>query len=94
MIHDFEQRGLAALAHGSNMPLTVEPVLTAARAQELGWQVEAVAAQKEEDFADQVAALGINPINSQAIVHAVKEANDAHIPVFMQSLITPSAPLQ
>jgi len=69
-------------------------------AQQLGWQVDAVAAQKEDDFAGQVAvveeeiqkgvaAIGINPIDSQAIVHAVKEANDARIPVFMQNLITP-----
>ncbi len=35
MIHDFEQRGLASLTHGSNVPLTVEPVLTAAKREQL-----------------------------------------------------------
>ncbi len=71
-------------------------------AQKLGWQVDAVAAQKEDDFVGQVAvveeeiqkgvaAIGINPIDSQAIVTAVKKANAARVPVFMQNLITPVA---
>ena len=69
-------------------------------ANELGWQVDVVAAESEDDFAGQVAvveqeiqkgvaAIGVNPIDAQAIVTAVKEANQAHVPVFMQNLITP-----
>ncbi len=67
---------------------------------QLGWKVDAVAAEKETDFAGQVsvveqelqkgiAALAVNPIDAKAIVTAVKEANKAGIPVFMQNLITP-----
>jgi ABC-type sugar transport system substrate-binding protein len=69
-------------------------------ANELGWQVDVVAAESEDDFAGQVAvveqeiqkgvaAIGVNPIDAEAIVTAVKEANQAHVPVFMQNLITP-----
>ncbi len=69
-------------------------------ANELGWQVDAVAAPSEDDFAGQVAvveqeiqkgvsAIGVNPIDAQAIVTAVKKANAARVPVFMQNLITP-----
>ena len=29
VIHDFEQRGLECLKHGSNVPIRVEPILTA-----------------------------------------------------------------
>ncbi len=69
-------------------------------AQELGWQVDAVAAEKEGDFAGQVAvveqeiqkgvnAIGVNPIDANAIETAVKKANAAKIPIFMQNLITP-----
>lgn len=35
VIHDFEQRGLACLTKGTNVPLTVEPVLTAAKREQL-----------------------------------------------------------
>jgi ABC-type sugar transport system substrate-binding protein len=69
-------------------------------ASELGWQVDVVAAESEDDFAGQVvvveqeiqkgvAAIGVNPIDAEAIVTAVKDANQAHVPVFMQNLITP-----
>jgi ABC-type sugar transport system substrate-binding protein len=66
----------------------------------LGWAVDAVAAEKEEDFSGQVAvveqelqkgisAIAINPIDVKAIVTAVKSANKRGIPVFMQNTITP-----
>ncbi len=69
-------------------------------ASELGWQVDVVAAESEDDFVGQVAvveqeiqkgvaAIGVNPIDAQAIVTAVKKANAARVPVFMQNLITP-----
>ncbi|HVM70418.1 MAG TPA: sugar ABC transporter substrate-binding protein [Anaerolineales bacterium] len=69
-------------------------------ASQIGWKVDAVAAESEGDFAGQVAvveqelqkgiaAIAINPIDSKAIVTAVREANKAHIPVFMHNLITP-----
>lgn len=69
-------------------------------AQTLNWQVDVVAADREGDFAGQiavveqeiqkgVAAIGVNPIDSKAIVTAVKKANQANIPIFMQNLITP-----
>jgi transposase len=35
VIHDFEQRGLACLEHGSNVPVSVEPVLNAAKREQL-----------------------------------------------------------
>jgi transposase len=35
VIHDFEARGLACLQHGSNVPVTVEPVLTAEKREVL-----------------------------------------------------------
>jgi len=35
VIHDFEQRGLACLQHGSNVPISVEPVLTAEKREQL-----------------------------------------------------------
>lgn len=35
VIHDFEQRGLACLVKGENVPLTVEPVLTAEKREHL-----------------------------------------------------------
>lgn len=65
-----------------------------------GWQVDTVAADNEGDFAGQVSvveqelqkqisAISINPIDSKAIVTAVREANIAQIPVFMHNLITP-----
>jgi transposase len=34
VIHDFEQRGLACLEHGSNVPVKVEPVLTAEKREQ------------------------------------------------------------
>jgi ABC-type sugar transport system substrate-binding protein len=69
-------------------------------AQKLGWHVDVVAAEREGDFAGQVsvveqelqkgvAAIAINPIDVQAIVTAVKKANQTHTPVFMQNTITP-----
>src|SRR5262245_2355926 len=35
VIHDFEQRSLACLEHGSNVPVSVEPVLTAEKREQL-----------------------------------------------------------
>ncbi len=69
-------------------------------AELLGWAVDAVAAEKEDDFSGQVAvveqelqkgisAIAINPIDVKAIVTAVKSANKHGIPVFMQNTITP-----
>jgi ribose transport system substrate-binding protein len=69
-------------------------------AHRLGWKVDVVAAEREGDFAGQVAvveqevrkgidAIAINPIDAKAIVTAVKAANGAGIPVFMHNLITP-----
>jgi ribose transport system substrate-binding protein len=69
-------------------------------AARLGWALDAVAAEKEEDFSGQVAvveqelqkgisAIAINPIDVKAIVTAVKSANKRNIPVFMQNTITP-----
>ncbi len=66
----------------------------------IGWNVDVVAAESEGDFAGQVAvveqelqkniaAIAINPIDSKAIVTAVREANRAHVPVFMHNLLTP-----
>jgi ABC-type sugar transport system substrate-binding protein len=69
-------------------------------AERLGWAVDAVAAEKEDDFSGQVSvvqqelqkgisAVAINPIDVKAIVTAVKSANKQNIPVFMQNTITP-----
>lgn len=69
-------------------------------AKELGWQLDAVAAEREDDFAGQVAvfeqeiqkgvrAIAVNPIDSGAIANAVKKANSAKIPVLMHNMITP-----
>jgi ribose transport system substrate-binding protein len=71
-----------------------------AEAQKRGWKVDIVAAEREGDFAGQVAvveqevqkgvdAIAVNPIDAKAIVTAVKAANRAGIPMFMQNLITP-----
>jgi ribose transport system substrate-binding protein len=65
-----------------------------------GWKVDVVAAEREGDFAGQVtvveqelqkgvSAIALNPIDAQAIVTAVKKANQADVPVFMHNLITP-----
>jgi ABC-type sugar transport system substrate-binding protein len=69
-------------------------------AHKLGWKVDVVAAEREGDFAGQVAvveqevrkgvdAIAINPIDAKAIVTAIKAANRADVPVFMHNLITP-----
>jgi ribose transport system substrate-binding protein len=69
-------------------------------AELLGWVVDAVAAEKEDDFSGQVAvveqelqkgisAIAINPIDVKAIVTAVKSANKRNIPVFLHNTITP-----
>ena len=71
-----------------------------AEAEKLGWKLDVVAAADEGDFAGQiavieqelqkgVAAIAVNPIDAQAIVTAVKKANKANTPVFMQNTITP-----
>ena len=46
VIHDFEQRGLACLQPGSNVPLSVEPVLTAEKRE----QVRAMLHQSPRNF--------------------------------------------
>jgi ribose transport system substrate-binding protein len=69
-------------------------------AENLGWAVDVVAAEKEGDFAGQVtvveqelqkgvSAIAINPIDVKAIVTAVRNANKNKIPVFMENTITP-----
>jgi ribose transport system substrate-binding protein len=69
-------------------------------ARRLGWRVDVVAAEREGDFAGQVAvieqevrkgveAIAINPIDARAIVTAVRTANEADVPVLMHNLITP-----
>jgi ABC-type sugar transport system substrate-binding protein len=69
-------------------------------ASKRGWEIDVVAAEREGDFAGQVAvveqevrkgidAIAINPIDAKAIVTAVRAANEADIPVFMHNLITP-----
>jgi ABC-type sugar transport system substrate-binding protein len=69
-------------------------------ADTLGWAVDAVAAEKEDDFSGQVAvveqelqkgisAIAINPIDVKAIVTAVLSANKHNIPVFLHNTITP-----
>jgi ABC-type sugar transport system substrate-binding protein len=71
-----------------------------AEASGRGWEIDVVAAEREGDFAGQVAvveqevrkgvdAIAINPIDAKAIVTAVRAANKADIPVFMHNLITP-----
>jgi ABC-type sugar transport system substrate-binding protein len=71
-----------------------------AEAQRHGWKVDVVAAEREGDFAGQVAvveqevqkgvdAIAINPIDAKAIVTAIQTANEASIPVLMHNLITP-----
>ena len=63
-------------------------------------QVDVVAAEKESDYFGQVsvveqelqkgvAAIAINPIDANAIVTAVKKANESNIPVFFENSITP-----
>lgn len=46
VIHDFEARGLACLEAGSNVPLSVEPVLTAEKRE----QVQAILHQSPRNF--------------------------------------------
>ncbi|MCG3211960.1 MAG: hypothetical protein FOGNACKC_05606 [Anaerolineae bacterium] len=46
VIHDFEQRGLACLEPGSNAPLSVEPVLTAEKRE----QIRAMLHQSPRNF--------------------------------------------
>jgi ABC-type sugar transport system substrate-binding protein len=69
-------------------------------ASKRGWEIDVVAAEREGDFAGQVAvveqevrkgvdAIAINPIDAKAIVTAVRAANRAGIPVLMHNLITP-----
>jgi len=71
-----------------------------AEASKRGWVIDVVAAEREGDFAGQVAvveqevrkgvnAIAINPIDAKAIVTAVRAANEAGVPVFMHNLITP-----
>lgn len=71
-----------------------------AAGQKLGWHVDVVAPEQEDDFAGQVTvmeqeiekqvkAISVNPIDANAIITAVNRANAAKVPVFMHNLITP-----
>jgi ribose transport system substrate-binding protein len=92
---------VAIVPPGFGSPFHVAIKEGAVREAELyGWAVDAVAAEKEDDFSGQVAvveqelqkgisAIAINPIDVKAIVTAVKSANARKIPVFMQNTITP-----
>ncbi len=46
VIHEFETRGLSCLEHGSNVPVSVEPVLTAEKRE----QVQAIMHQSPRTF--------------------------------------------
>lgn len=46
VIHEFEARGLSCLVHGSNVPVSVEPVLTAEKRE----QVQAIMHQSPRTF--------------------------------------------
>lgn len=70
------------------------------KAKELNWDISVNAPDNEGDFAgqgaileqainDKVTAIGVTPINSNAIASGVKKANKANIPVFVPNLITP-----
>jgi ribose transport system substrate-binding protein len=70
------------------------------RAAEYGWEVFTRTPARETDFEAQVAiveqaveqevdALSVNPISSEAMIKGVLAANEADIPVFMHNLITP-----
>ena len=100
-VSDSQQIRVAIVPPGFGSPFHVAIKDGAVReAGLLGWAVDAVAAEKEDDFSGQVAvveqelqkgisAIAINPIDVKAIVTAVKSANKHNIPVFMQNTITP-----
>lgn len=95
------QTTVAVLPPGFTSPFHIsirDSAITAG--QKLGWQVDVVAPESEDDFAGQVTvmeqeiekqvkAISVNPIDSNAIVTAVSRANAVGIPVFMHNLITP-----
>jgi ribose transport system substrate-binding protein len=69
-------------------------------AEKLGWQFSHLEPDKETNSADQVAkvqdaiqsgvkAISIYGVNDQALVQAVKKANDAGVPIFVHNSITP-----
>ncbi len=69
---------------------------------EFGWEVISRAPERETDFEGQVTiveqivqqevdAISINPINSNAVIMAITVANDAGIPIFIHNTITPIA---
>ena len=69
-------------------------------AQELGWEIQTQAPDREDNYQQQVdivnallqtdvELISVNPINAQAIVSAVKNANEKGIPVFMHNMLTP-----
>ena len=66
----------------------------------LGWKVEVQATANESDVAGQVVliqqllamgaeAVSINPLQAEAIVPAVKIANDKHVRIFIHNSLTP-----
>jgi ribose transport system substrate-binding protein len=84
---------------GSPFHIAIKDGVTS-EALKLGWQVDVVAAEQEGDFSGQVAvveqelqkgvaAIAINPIDANAIVTAVKKANQNNTPVFLYNMITP-----
>lgn len=98
---DSKQKRVAIVPPGFTSPFHIALKNGAIQAASpIGWNVDVVAAESEGDFAGQVAvveqelqkhiaAIAINPIDSKAIVTAVREANKAQVPVFMHNLITP-----
>jgi ribose transport system substrate-binding protein len=98
---DHPQIRVAIVPPGFGSPFHVAIKDGAVReAEKLGWVVDAVAAEQEDDFSGQVAvveqelqkgisAIAINPIDVKAIVTAVKSANKRNIPVFLHNTITP-----
>ena len=92
---------VAVIPPGFTSPfhVAIRTSTTEAGAQ-LGWQVDVVAPEQEDDFAGQatvmeqeiekqVQAISVNPIDSNAITAPVKRANQAKVPVFMHNQITP-----
>jgi ABC-type sugar transport system substrate-binding protein len=69
-------------------------------AEGLGWEIQTQAPDREDNYQQQVdivnallqtdvQAISVNPINAQAIVSAVVNANEAGIPILMHNMLTP-----
>lgn len=70
------------------------------QSNEYGWEIIKQAPERETDFEAQVTiveqavqqgvdAIAVNPVNADAMIVAVRVANQANIPVIMHNLITP-----